>query len=297
MEDAPTIEQTKAFATGMYQGAQLVADYMKDRWPTVNGVIVNSQTGHRDVSMKGLWGRAHAWMQTVKKLNDPLDFQATAVANRALLEITVDLTLLHQDKTNASGWKMHWWGESQKMKSAEQIIRFYQENGLDVPDQFDGQVEFVRNSKSSIDHMRTVLWPNKRNPKKPTHPERWTGKPTLFEDIQMADVFYASQIEADLGSSLTEYYRTEYAKMNWRIHSGVAAFWNQPPQSFNLVSAFAFKWCADFGMLCTKIVLTDFGLTAVLDNLRQQWEDIRTQRELLCLQHIKNPSNQTDGPN
>ena len=203
MEDAPTIEQTKAFATGMYQGAQLVADYMKDRWPTVNGVFVNSQTGHRDVSMKGLWGRAHAWMQTLTKLNDPLDFQATAVANRALLEITVDLILLHQDKTNASGWKMHWWSESQKMKSAEQIIRFYQENGLDVP---------VRNSKSSIDHMRTVLWPNKRNPKKPTHPEQWTGNPTLFEDIQMADVFYASEIKADLGSTLTEYYRTEYPR-------------------------------------------------------------------------------------
>jgi len=118
MENEPTIEQTKAFATGLYQGAQVVADYMKNRWSMIEGVIEKPETRHRDACIKGLWGRAHAWMQTVVKLNDPLDFRALSVANRALLEITVDLVLLHHDKTNASGWKMHWWGESQKMKSA-----------------------------------------------------------------------------------------------------------------------------------------------------------------------------------
>lgn len=74
--------------------------------------------------------------------------------------------------------------------------------------------------------------------------------------------------------------------MNWRIHSGVAAFWNQPPQSFNLVSAFAFKWCADFGMLCTKIVLSDFGFTSVIDDLRDQWQQLKNQRDLLCFEQL-----------
>jgi hypothetical protein len=286
MEDAPTIEQTKAFATGLYQGTQVVADYMKDRWPTINAVMTKADTGYRDACIKGLWSRAHAWMQTLVKLNDPLDFQAISVANRALLEITVDLILLHKDKTNGSGWKMHWWGESQKMKSSEQIIRYYQQNGLDVPEQFDAQVEFVRDSKSSIDIMRTALWPNKRDPNQPRHPKRWTGNPTLFEDIELADAFYGQQVKADLGSTLVEYYRTEYAKMNWRIHSGVAAFWNQPPEAFNLVAGFGFKWCADFGMLCTKIVLLDFGFGEVLDDLRQEWENLRHQRDVLCFNEI-----------
>jgi len=91
-----------------------------------------------------------------------------------------------------------------------------------------------------------------------------------------------------------EYYRTEYPKMNWRIHSGVAAFWNQPPQAFNLVSGFAFKWCADFSMLSTKIVLSDFEFNEVLDDLRQEWENLRHQRDLLSFQQISKFAPGTD---
>jgi hypothetical protein len=285
-EDELTIEQTKAFATGLYQGAQVVADYVKDRWPLIEGVLPKSETGYRDACMKGLYGRVLAWMQTVVKLNDPLDFQALSIANRALLEITVDLILLHRDKTNSSGWRMHWWGESQKMKSAEQIVNYYRSNGLPVPDQYEGQINFVRDSKANVDHMRKTLWPNRKDPTKAIHPPRWTGNPTLFEDILAADKSYGSAVKADLGSTLVEYYRTEYPKMNWRIHSGVAAFWNQPPQAYNLVSGFAFKWCADFSLLCAKMVLTDFGFNEVLDDLRQEWENLRHQRDLLSFQQI-----------
>jgi hypothetical protein len=113
LEQEPTIEETKAFATGLYRGAQVVADYVKDRWPLIEGVLPRSETGYRDACIKGLYARVLAWMQTIVKLNDPLDFQALSIANRALLEITVDLILLHQDKTNSTGWRMHV-GESRR---------------------------------------------------------------------------------------------------------------------------------------------------------------------------------------
>jgi len=48
IENEPEIEQTKAFATGLYQGAQIVSGYMKKRYPLIEGVIENSQTGYRD---------------------------------------------------------------------------------------------------------------------------------------------------------------------------------------------------------------------------------------------------------
>jgi hypothetical protein len=101
-----------------------------------------------------------------------------------LLEITVDLILLHQDKTNSTGSRMHWWGESQKMKSAEQIINYYKNIGMPVPDEYQGQIDFVRDSKGSVDHMRIALSPNKKDPAKAVHPQRWTGNPTLFEDVR-----------------------------------------------------------------------------------------------------------------
>jgi hypothetical protein len=74
--------------------------------------------------------------------------------------------------------------------------------------------------------------------------------------------------------------------MNWRIHSGVAAFWNQPSQADNLVSGFAFKWCSDFGMLCAKMVLSDLGFNEVLDDLGQDWENLRHQRDVMCFNQI-----------
>ena len=255
MDNEFEIEESRAFATGLFQGAQLVSQYMKDRYPLIESVKIKSESGYREAALKGLWMRAYAWLQTLAKLNDPLDFQAISVGNRALLEITVDLVLLHHDKTNESGWKMFQWNVSEKMKASEQIVNFYNAQGLGVPDTFEAQELFYKSEKSIVDNIRVTLWPNKKNPNKPVHPDRWTGNSNLFRDIEKADQLYGSVIEADIGTTLVEYYRTEYRKMNWRIHSGVASFWNQPPEAFNLVSGFGFKWCADFGMVCTKIIL------------------------------------------
>jgi hypothetical protein len=286
MENVSEIEESKAFATGLFQGAQIVARYMKDRYPLIEAIIIKSQTGHREACLKGLWMRAYAWMQTLEKLNDPLDFQAISVGNRALLEITVDLILLHHDKTNESGWKMFWWNLSEKLKASEQIVNFYTEQGLAVPDKYEAQEEFLRNEKASVENMRTTLWPYKKNPSKPVHPDRWTGSGNLFPDIEKADQLFGSVIKDDIDSTLVEYYRTEYRKMNWRIHSGVTSFWNQPPQAYNLVCGFAIKWCADFGMLCTKIILNDFRFDAVLEGLKQEWENIKQQRNFVFAQEL-----------
>ncbi len=125
LEHEPEIDESKAFATGFFQGAQLVSGYMKDCFRMIEDVEIKSETQHKAEHLKGLWQRAYAWMHTVGKLNNPLDFQALAIANRALLEITVDLVLLHHDETNLSGWKMHWWGFSEKLKACEQIINFF----------------------------------------------------------------------------------------------------------------------------------------------------------------------------
>lgn len=188
----------------------------------------------------------------------------------------------HQSPTNDCfhpGFGVHLRGAS---------INYYKEHGVPVPDVYEAQKVFYRDEKSIVDGMRVKLWPNKKNPAKPVHPDRWTGNPSLYEDIVKADQLYGSSIKADLGSTLTEYYRTEYRKMNWRIHSGVASFWNQPPAAFNLVCGFAFKWCSDFGMLCTKIVLKDFGFNVVLEGLTQEWENIKQQQDLTYLRELDN---------
>ncbi len=284
MENDFGIEQSKAFATGLFQGAQIVFGYMKCREPLISAAEGKSETGYKAGCLKRLWLRAYLWMQTLERLGDPLDFQAISVGNRALLEFLVDLILLHHDKTYELAAKMFWWGESEKLQASEQIINFYEEQGLSVPDEFEAQEIFYKTDKAKIENMRKTHWPNRKNPS--THPKRWTGNSTLFEDIKAADQLYGSVVKAEIGSTLVEYYRTQYRKMNWRIHSGVASLGDQPTEAFYLICGFGFKWCADFAMLCTKIALTDFGLDVAVADLAQEWERTKRKRDSVYIHEL-----------
>jgi hypothetical protein len=278
MEDEANIEKTHAFASGFYQGIKIVAEYMKKRTELIETVIPKPDTGYRDTAIKGLWMRSRAWLQTLEMLNHTRYVQAISVANRALLEITVDMILLHHDKTNASGWQLYQWGQSERMKAAEQLVNFYKEKGVPIPKEDEVIEVFYNDQKAMVDHLRRCIWPNKKYPSKAEHPRRWTGRSDLSKDVEEADRLYGSSIQDDLGVSLTEYYRTEYRRMNWQIHSGVAGFWDLAPETFHIICGFALKWCADFGMLCTKIILTDFGFETALTGLKDEWENVKLQR-------------------
>jgi hypothetical protein len=228
--------------------------------------------------------RAYVWMQTLARLNDPLDFQAVSAGNRALLEIAVDLVLLHHDKTNESGWRMHWWGVSEKLKASEQILDFYKTKNLNLPDRYEAQKQFYDGECANVLRMRAALWPNMKNPSH--HPSRWTRNGNLFDDILRADQLHGSAIEKEMGSSLEEYYRTEYRKINWRIHSGTAGFWNLPAEAYYLICGFGLKSGADLSMLSTKIVFLDFEDLNTVDGLNEEWEGIELQRNLAYLEAL-----------
>jgi hypothetical protein len=279
------IAKSKAFATGLFQGAQVVQQYMKDRYELISDAEGKpEETGYKIGCLKRLWIRTCLWMQTLAKLNDPLDFQAISVGNRALLEILVDLILIHHDNTYEMAAKMFWWGESEKLKSSEQIVTFYTCQGLTVPIEYEAQEIFYKTKKSNIEEMRKTFWPERKNPEK--HPDRWTGNSNLFQDIERADQIYGSVIKAEIGTTLVEYYRTQYRKMNWHIHSGVAGLSDPPAEAFYLICGFGFKWCADFAMLSTKIIMADFGLDVSVADLELEWESIKRQRDSVYIHEL-----------
>lgn len=278
MSDLAGIENTTDFADAYYSGVQIVAEYMHQKSDAIEAVLCKNETGNRDAAMKGLWFRCRAWMQSLERLNHTKHFQAISAANRALLEITVDLVLLHHDKTNAFGWKIHQWGISERMKAAEQVVFFYKKKSIAIPEEYEPLHRFYQNDKGLVDLTRLKLWPNKSNPTKAEHPRRWTGSSDLFADIHKADLLYGPEIRDQLGVGLVEYYRTQYRQMNWQIHSGVAGFWKIPPEGFDIGVGLALKACADFALLSTKIVLTDFGFREVLPDLSGQWDRLREER-------------------
>ncbi|HEV8589314.1 MAG TPA: hypothetical protein VGQ72_10600 [Pyrinomonadaceae bacterium] len=269
-------EESKAFATGLLHGVEIVADYMAICYPAISEAEGSPETGYKTGCMKRLWLRAYVWMNTLRRLTDPLDFQAIAVGSRALFEILVDLILLHHDKTHELAAKMFWWGESEKLRASEQIISFYDNQSLNVPDEFEAQVLFCKTEKVKIENMRQTHWPNRKDPKR--HPKRWTGNRYLSEDVEQADKIYSSVLTSEIRTTLTEFYRTQYPKMNWQIHSSVLGL-DQPSEGFYLTVGSSFKRCADLAMLCTRIVLSDFDLDITLQKTGNDWNRIRHKQD------------------
>src|SRR5205809_1108702 len=123
--EPPGIAESEKFANANYSSIQIVVRFMADRSKAIEGVFPIKDKTHRDEAIRGLWFRAFAWMRSIEQLNGAGHFQAISAGLRALLEIAVDLILLHHDKTNGLGWKIQQWGTSERMKAAEQLVRFY----------------------------------------------------------------------------------------------------------------------------------------------------------------------------
>lgn len=255
-------------AEGLFRGVVLIADYMKEANQNLLDTLM--KPSERETAMHGVFLRAASWMKTLKKLNHPSDVQAIVTCNRSLLEITVDIILLHEDRTNATASRMWWWEESAKLKSAEAIATYY---SGDVPDEYTPQVEFIKNRKTAIQDQRTALWNG-------GHPNRWTAR-NLQEDVKEADRVLGEEVRKGLGSTLTEYYETEYRRMNWYVHgSALASVRGLAPSTFQCVCGLAFKACSDLAWFCTKLILTDFGFMEHLPGIQDAWESLREQRLL-----------------
>jgi len=271
------LKNAEAHANAMFAGIQLYREYMQKCEPMIMAVLPRSAVKHRDDAIRAVWIRAYAWMQSLELLNHTKHIQAISAGNRSLLEFSVDLVLLHTDPTNSSGWKMYHLAFSERLKAAEQLVAFY--GAGNVPAVHSEAESFIRREKNSIDSMRKTLWPHAKNPSKAVHPDRWTGK-DLFGDVKDADAVYGDQIKASLGMSLAEYYRTEYRRMNWLIHSTMAGVTNLDRIFYSNAAVLALKWCQDLAMFCTQITLKDQQFHDAINDLNAQWRELRRQRDL-----------------
>ncbi len=277
-----SFDEASDFCEAKFQSVEIVLNFAEKHKDSIYSVFslgsVNNPTNpHREMSIEGLWYRVYCWLQSLQKLNSARDFQAFATANRALFEITVDLAILHNDKTNSSGWRLWNWNLSEKLRSAKNLTEYFVKNKIDVPDIYAEQIEFIRREEDSILHMRKMLWASTKNPDG-RHPQRWTGNPNLFEELHNVDSILGQSVIELFDMPLAQYYRTEYAKMNWFIHSGVSSFWKMPQDAFPTISAFFLEGCANFGLLATHIVLKDLGLTEHLPNYYEELNNLKNAR-------------------
>lgn len=281
-----TTERILARTNGVYAGVPIVTRYMRERTISLLGGLVNSS--ERDTRLKALYARAFFWMESLEKLANPHDYQAIVTCNRSLFELAIDLVLLSQGGQYTPD-KMYWWEQSAKLKAAESLVRFYTQRGSSVPDAHNSSVNFIRNKKTTIETQRQALWNTNK------HPPRWTGSSDMSVDAKEADNFRRDEILEDFGTTLQEFYETQMRRMHLSVHgSGLALERYLDSQGFYIVCGLGYKWSTDLAMFCTKLILTDFGFSNHLPELKSEWQQIKNQREQVEAQYGSNEDQSID---
>jgi hypothetical protein len=266
-------------ADGMFASVTLVHDYIEKRMDPSIVMLIGDRTPKENYVL-GLSYLVKGWMQTLKKLNEPKDIQAIMTCTRSMVEITVDLIHLHKDETAETLTRMVEFDRWQKYRSARAVVTFYGrfDPPQAVPDKYQELEDYFRKNQAGAERARRELWPNINNP------QRWSGK-NLLDDVKTADKLLGHHIEQETGSSLEEFYETEYRKLHWYVHgSGLSGYWNISADALSLMCAMGFWWSCDLAMLCFQVILTEFKITKADEELHNEWARHRAARGIAFLE-------------
>lgn len=185
------------------------------------------------------------WLQTLSELKHPQHFQAAQAGTRTLLEIAIDLALLHHDRTHQTPAKILAWERSAKLNAAERTRRCF--DGRELPAEHVERVAFIDREGASVRAERALMWPNR---KPESHPQRWTGR-ALNEDATAADQFGRY--------GFADFYDGRFAELCWGTHgSGLTGVRFVPEEHFPGIIAFAFHDSAWLGTLICELSLRYF---------------------------------------
>jgi hypothetical protein len=276
------------FRADMYHGAVAVADHIRERSSLLDGVLERHSTMDRDTNLRVLFDRTHAWAASLRKLDHASDMQAVAACTRALLEITVDMLLLHGDKTNESGLKMRWWDLSAKLQMAVAFVQSHKERGTADPSEYEAHREFIDRNESFVRSLRKKWWPTCVDKKgDPKHPQRWNGDWNLLTDVREADRHNTPLISGVLGSTLMVFYHNNYQILNRVVHGSGVLGVRGTPDALSFRCGIGYWSSASLAMICTQVILKDFGFAEHLPDIRNEWERIRSWRGASLVEHAK----------
>lgn len=268
MSKGMSLQETEDIAEKGFKCAGLIFKFMSNRWE--NSLRHIEPKNLRETILIGFWQRAYCWLKTLAKLNQTSDFQAVGTASRALFEIYIDMTLIIYDKTNEKPEKLYWWHQSEKLKAFELEVIFQQKNNLITDESI---YDFISDNKVEIEANRVKFWG------KTKHPDSggWIGKGSL-KTAQDVDNLCLSETKKFLGFGLEHFYQVQYRRIHWDVHSGITSVYGYEPQKFAL-NNFGYFWnSSNLGILCTKLILTEFGYAQAIPNFEEEFTKLRIEQ-------------------
>jgi hypothetical protein len=228
-----------------------------------------------------LLARVQTWMTTLGRLANVSDFQAVIACDRALFEITVDLTLMRFGSTAYPPEKMLAWDESAKLKACQTIEDHFAKRGIPVPAQFQPEMQFLQKNAGPITALRAKYFLNAKG--KPVHPPRWTGR-RLGNDAEAAQAL-ATPKELEWPWDLETFYATRYPAICWNVHgSGAAGIRFVQEENLPMLGTRAMLECMNFAVRCAQLVLVEFGVFGA--NEQRAFRECQGKRNLILKQML-----------
>lgn len=278
-ESPENIEEGHKFAGAFYAGIDLTLQAYKEYNPYIAGILPAPGRMLRDrIIIKNLWPRAYGWVSSLQKLNETLDYQGMAAGCRALIEILVDVVLLTESDGDHAAGQMFIFADSEKLKMCQSVTKYFKDRGEVVPDAYTEQEGFIARNLDRLMLARNERWGGK-------HPPRWTGR-DLSQDVEAIDKLHSAIFIKELEMPLTKLYRTEYRRICWHIHSGLASTWEMPAETFSTIAGFSLKWSAELAMLIVQFIQKDLRILEVNPQLEVHWQALRDARVKIFAERV-----------
>ena len=274
MENDKDLQYSKDLADRAHRDSLLIVEFiMQDVVPCLDP---RSYRNLRPLAIIGVYSRLLAWAYSMESWKIVTYYQAAAAATRSMLEFTADLVFLSNDPTSNTANKIMDWADSAKLRSAEALVEYFSERAnKPLPQVHRFAAKFIKENQIRIQEKRKE-WGWTKKSGETTHPMRWTNS-RLVIDLRAADVLMSYHIERHLGISLEEFYETEYRALCWQVHgTGMTDILGAEASYFNYARNAHLLWCSCFIMLCTEIILDEFGRIgdSIPRRIREQSESL-----------------------
>ena len=227
--------------------------------PLTTSLLTLSQ---RQKAILGLYYRSIGFCRTAIELRSAIHQQTLTSAERSVIELYVDMELIHRDVVENAIEKFDAFTDVQKLKAALRIDQFFAANpGLDQnPSRASAHRAFIKNNANRIEAEVEKLWGVDKKGKLNT-PEHWSGQNLIDRS-------------KPLGKDVAYLVVKDYDRRNFAIHTGVAGILNISKENFEALCAFALNVIGDCMLAELHVLGKELKLVGAIGNYTEILDEL-----------------------
>lgn len=221
----------------------------------------------RETVLIGFYYRSLGYCRTAIELKSVVHQQSLTSAERSVVELYVDMELIHRNVVADGVEKAIAFADVQKLKAAHRMDDFFAANpGLDSnPSKAATHRDFIAKNQARIEKDIERLW-GKNAKGQLIKPEHWSGMDLITR---------ATKLDKDIEYLVVK----DYDRRNFYVHTGLAGVLNRDKGAFESLCAFALHLIADCMLGELRILGKEFQLEKVIneyDKALQEIEKVQT---------------------